>query len=116
MLFHSNIPTAQNRCPLLDIAVLHQHIHLHFGVSIEIVEHLGSFLRSRRSAHILSNISRIMECSRAALDTLPNLLNRRRSRLCTNKGIDSRLQLSELALNEAALSEAGTEEGGVDGD
>lgn len=57
-----------------------------------------------------------MECSRTALNTSPNLLGSRRSRLRTNERIDSCLQLSELALDKAALSESGAEEGSVDGD
>ena len=75
---------------------------------------LGSLFGSSRSIDVLSDIGSIVEGSRTALDTLPNLLSCRRSRLSTNKGIDSCLQLSELALNEAALGESGAEEGSVD--
>jgi hypothetical protein len=65
---------------------------------------------------VLANIGSIMELSRTALNTIPNLSGCRRSRLSTNKAVDSCLQLSELALNEGALCESCTEEGSVDGD
>lgn len=100
--------------------MLHQHI-FPFRVSAVIdrasrARYLGSLLRGRRSVHIPSNISGIVERPRAALDSLPDLLGGRRNRLRTNEVVNSRLQVSELALHETALGEAGAEEGGVDGD
>ncbi len=68
------------------------------------------------AANVLANIGNIMELSRTALNTVPNLSGRRRSRLSTNKAVDSCLQFSELILYEGALSESCTEEGSVDGD
>ena len=87
-----------------------------FRVPIERAEYLGSLLRGWCSVHILSNIGSIVECSRTALNTFPNLPGRRGSGLRTDEGVDSCLQLSELAFDEGALSESGSEEGGVDGD
>ena len=67
------------------------------------------------AVNVLANIGNIMELSRSALNTVPNLSGRRRSRLSTNKAVDSCLQSSELILYKGALSESCTEEGSVDG-
>ena len=82
--------------------------------SIGLIETLGGLLGGRRPIDIFSNISGIVEGSRTALHTFPDLFRCRRSRLSTNECIDPCLQMPELTLDEAALSESSAEEGRID--
>ena len=84
----------------------------YFVDSLYCLVHLGGFLGCRlRSVHISSNIGHIVELSRPALNTLPNLTSGRGCSLTTNKRIHTCSQMGYLTFDKSALSEASAQEG-----
>lgn len=69
--------------------------------------------RGLRPTKVLAEISGVVEGVSASLDGTPDLTSCWRSRLSTDKAVNSGTKLSELTLNEAALCVSCTEEGGV---